>query len=383
MSDRITCPKCSHAFVPTEEMSKKIRAELDGEYSGKMEKLERDFQAKLKSEAGAAQRVGYAKAEEEIGRRQSELEESLKETKGRLETAQQAEITLRKQQRELEQEKNEFQLRLTREMDSERSRIVEETSRTMSDKYAMKEEEWTKQRSDMLKQMDELRRKAEQGSQQAQGEVFELKIESVLKEVFTHDSIEPVAKGVTGGDILQVVNTKHGTRCGAILWELKRTKAFSDGWIQKLKDDQRDAKADVSVIVTSAMPKGVERIGQVDGVWVVEPQSMLGIALALRASIMEVAQARKSQAGRKEKAEEVYEYLNGVEFRGRVQSLVEAFVAMKEDLDAERRAIEKSWSKREKQLMRAIGTTAGMYGDLQGLVGSSLPDIKALSLEPA
>lgn len=311
------------------------------------------------------------------------VREELGDQTAKLREAQNKEIELRKQQRALEQEKNEFQLKLTRELDAERSKIVEETSRKVSEDYSMKELEWAKHRADLMKQMDEMRRKAEQGSQQAQGEAFELAVEEILKEAFVHDSIEPVAKGVTGGDILQVVNTKTGARCGAIVWELKNTKAFSEGWVQKLKDNQREAKADLAVIVTKAMPAGVERIGQVDGVWVVDLKSMMGLALALRASLVEIAQAKRAQAGRKEKAEEVWDYINGPEFRGRMQAIVELFVTMKEDLDSERRSIEKTWAKREKLLMRAIGSSAGMYGDFQGLVGSSLPEIKALSMETA
>lgn len=401
MSDKITCPKCNHKFELTEAVRSGIQAALEAEHEQELEAVRRraaeemvtvkeSAEAELRSmEKEISKKLALEKVKIQAEARDAMYAEltaanaTLEEQQKKLQEAQKNEIELRKQQRQLEAEKNEFQLKMTRELDAERSKIVEETSARITDQYSMKQAEWEKQRSDMVKQMDELRRKAEQGSQQTQGEVFELTVESTLKETFVHDSIEPVAKGVCGGDILQVVNTKQGIRVGSILWELKRTKSFSEGWIQKLKDNQREAKAEVAVIVTSAMPAGIDRIGQVDGVWVVDPKSMLGIALALRASLFEVAQAKKAQAGRKEKSEEVYDYLNGVEFRGRVQALVESFSAMKEDLEAERRAFEKIWSKRDKQLVRAITTTAGFYGDLQGLIGSSLPEIKALSLESA
>ena len=229
--------------------------------------------------------------------------------------------------------------------------------------------------------MEELRRKAEQSSQQAQGEVVELQIESLLKETFTHDTIEEVGKGIKGGDLVQIVQTRTGIRCGSIVWEIKQTKSFSDAWLTKVKEDMRAAKADIAVIVTAAMPKGVERIGSVDGVWVVDYKSFIGLALALRSQLVEVAQARQAQAGRKEKAEEVYSYIVGTEFKSRVQALVETFVKMQDDLASEKRAFDKIWSGREKNIGRVIGTLAGMYGDLGGLCGTSLPEIKILGLE--
>ena len=397
MSNKIKCPKCKASFEMTDAVEQDLRAQLAKEYEGQAEELkaqldterekltaertsiDKEVTRRLEANKKAFQAQARDAAEAEL----TAIREENEATTAKLREAQKNEVELRKAQRQLEQEKNEFQLKMTRELDAERSKIVEEVSRKTADDYQMKELEWNKQRTDMLKQMDELRRKAEVGSQQAQGEVLELEIENLLREAFPHDSIEPVAKGVMGGDILQVVNTNLGARCGAILWELKRTKSFSDTWIPKLKDDQRNAKADLSVLVTTAMPKGVERIGQVDGVWVAEVKSMLGIALALRASLVEVARTRTAQEGRKTKAEEVYTYINGVEFRGRIQALVETFVAMKEDLDTERRSFDKVWAKREKQLVRVLGTTAGLYGELQGLVGASLPEIKALTMDIA
>jgi hypothetical protein len=401
MSDKIECPKCHNKFELTEAVRSSIQEELEAGYKKELDAVSRRaaeeivtareaYEAELKvkecdiSKKFAAERTKIqAEIRDSMGAELQDAQRAIEEQKSKLQEAQKNEIELRKQQRQLETEKNEFQLKMTRELDAERSKIVEETSQRVSDQYSMKQAEWEKQRSDMVKQMDELRRKAEQGSQQCQGESFELAVENTLRETFIHDSIEPVAKGVRGGDILQVVNTKQGVRCGAILWELKNVKNFSEGWIQKLKDNQREAKAEVAVLVTSTMPTGVERIGQVDGVWVVDPRSMMGIALALRASLFEVAQAKKAAAGRKEKSEEVWDYLNGVEFRGRVQALVESFIAMREDLETEKRAFEKIWSRRDKQLTRAMTSTAGFYGDLQGVIGSSLPEIKALTLDPS
>lgn len=380
-AEKIECPKCAYKFAPTEETSKKIRAEMEAQLEARKEELEADFASKTKAQLKSVKDKAYAEAKADSDAQLADVKEALRLKDEKLAETQKNEIELRKAQRVLEQEKNEFALKLTRQLDAERSKIVEETSARVSDEYAQKELEWGKTRADMLKQMDELRRKADQGSQQTQGEVVELQIESLLKETFSHDSIEEVAKGVKGADLVQVVQTRTGVRCGSIIWEIKQTRSWSDGWPEKLKGDKREAKADIAVIVTAALPKGVERIGLVDGVWVCDHKSLLGLALALRSSIVEVAQARQAQLGRKEKAEEVYDYVVGTEFRGRIQALVETMVSMQEDLNAEKRAFDKIWQKREKSILRIIGTTAGLYGDFSGTVGNSLPEIKQLSLE--
>ena len=399
--DLIKCPDCGAKFAVTDAVESGLRDAIKEEYRVEAADLRKRVEAERQqleskqSELDSARRDIDAEVSRRMESGKKRIEESaravadteieaikkeMQEQSDRLAEAQKNEIELRRQQRSLEQERAEFNLKFTREMDAERSKIVEETSRKVSDEYASKQLDWERQKADLIKQADELKRKADQGSQQAQGENLEIEIEAILHEAFPLDEVNPVAKGVKGGDILQVIKTKTGERAGAILWEIKKTKSWSDSWPQKLKDDQRDAKADLSIIVTAAMPKGVERLGQYDGVWVSEYKSMIGAALALRQAILEVAQARKSQAGRKTKAEDTYDYLNGPEFRGRIQALVETFVAMKEDLDAERRTFDKVWAKREKQLVRVVGSMAGMYGDLQGLIGSSLPEIPALTV---
>jgi hypothetical protein len=53
---------------------------------------------------------------------------------------------------------------------------------------------------------------------------------------------------------------------------------------------------------------------------------------------------------------------------------------MKQDLEAEKRSLQRSWSKREKELERVIMSTSSLYGDLQGIIGGSLPTIQQLEL---
>lgn len=230
----------------------------------------------------------------------------------------------------------------------------------------------------LRKKIEELNRNADQQSQQAQGEVLELEIENLLKANFPYDSIEPVSKGKKGADVLQKVHTAQGQYCGPIVWESKRTKSWGNEWIEKLKDDQRSVKAEIAVIVSVVLPKEVNHFGQIDGVWVTDFFTALGVAKALRSGIVEIFSARQSMVGKSEKMEMLYRYLSGPEFRQRVGSMIETFKSMKQELDQEKLALQRIWAKREKQIHKVLESTAGMYGDMQGIVGASLPEIKEL-----
>ena len=194
------------------------------------------------------------------------------------------------------------------------------------------------------------------------------------------DQIQPVQKGEYGGDVLQRVTSPLGHDCGTILWESKRTKNWSDGWLVELREDQRQAKAELAIIVSQALPKDVETFDLIEGVWVAHPKTALPMAMALRQSLMEVAAARKATEGQQTKMEIVYDYLMGPRFRQRVQAIVEAFSTMQEDLDKERKVITKQWAKREEQIGRVMQATVGMYGDLQGIAGKTLQEIEGLEL---
>ena len=213
-----------------------------------------------------------------------------------------------------------------------------------------------------------------------QGEILELALEEMLKEEFPFDEIESVSSGVKGADVIQTVKTQSGKICGKILWETKRTKTWSDKWLQKLKDDQRDAKADVAVIVSEVLPQGLTHFRQIEGVWVASISSANSLALALRVILTKVAVEKSLQEGKAEKKELVYNYLTGQEFRHRVEAIVESFVGMKEDLDREKRAMNKIWDKRAKQIERVVLNIGGMQGDVEGLAGMSLPKVEILEL---
>lgn len=201
----------------------------------------------------------------------------------------------------------------------------------------------------------------------------------LIRSSFTTDIIEPVPKGMNGADVIHKVINKRGESCGVIVWESKHTKAWTDSWIQKLKDDLRLVKGDVAILVTEVLPKDVKNFGLVNGVWVTNSQCALGLASAVRGQLIEVAMTKLSAVGKNEKMEILYRYLSGSEFRQRVEAIVEGFVDMQKDLQAERRSTELRWAKQEKRIQKVIANTAGMYGDLHGLIGSSLQSIPALT----
>jgi len=405
MADTIICPKCKYEIEVTEVLSSQLREQLRKDFDAELRKKEQEFQTKaddlrnreqaieesrktidaevqtrLTKERAALGKEATAKAREAVALELNEKEAELSEARTKLDQAQKAELDIRKRARELEDEKREVDLTVARKMDEERHKIRDQAKKEATDERSLKEAEKDKVIDDLRKQITDWQRKAEQGSQQAQGEVLELEQEDILRRTFPFDTIEPVPKGIHGGDVLQRVHDTSGMDCGLILWESKRTKAWSDSWLPKLRDDQRAAKAQISFLVTVELPKGIAAFGYIDGVWITNRACALGLVAALRAGLIEVACAKRSLEGRQGKMEILYNYLSGAEFRHRVQGIVEAFVTLREDLESEKRAMQRIWAKREKQLDRAVTNTAGFYGDLSGIIGASLPQIEQLEL---
>ena len=311
----------------------------------------------------------------------AELQEVLKSRDAKLAEAQKAQAELIKKQRELDDAKRELELTVEKRVQDGLTEIRSQAKREAEDEQKLKVMEKEQTIAAMQKQIEDLKRRAEQGSQQLQGEVQELELESLLRAKFPFDSIDPVPKGEFGGDVLHRVVSQSGQPCGTMLWEFKRTKNWSDAWLAKLRDDQRTAKAEVAILVSQALPKGVETFEVVDGVWVTHPRAALPVATILRHTLLQVSMARQVSEGQQTKTEMVYQYLTGPRFRQRVEAIVEAFSSMQEDLDKERKAIMKQWAKREEQIERVMGATVGMYGDLQGIAGKSLQEIEGLSLQ--
>lgn len=395
----IICPHCKKEIPLTEAISHEIREQLRKDFDLQLKKrdqellqkeqtflqkekgLKEEFAQKMKLEAVRFEKEAKHKAEEAIAIQLQDLQAQLAEKSHKLQRAQEAELDLRKQRRELEEKRKAFELEMTRKLDEERTKIKDEAITSVMEEHHLRDLEKDKQIKDMLKQIEDLKRKAEQGSQQTQGEVLELELEEILKANFPLDLIEPVSKGKRGADILQKVHNQSGQYCGTIIWESKRTKAWSEGWIDKLKDDQREAKADIAVLVTTTLPKEVGKFALVNGVWVTDFPLTVCLAIALRVNLIQVSNAKLAAVGKNEKMEVLYSYLSGPGFSQRVEVIVGAFAAMKNDLDHEKRAMNKIWSKRERQIERVITNISGMYGDMQGIIGASLPQIKSLELK--
>lgn len=403
----ILCPQCGAEVPLSEAVSHPIREQLEREFETKrrqnqaaltereqklresqaaLEQRQRDLQMEIDQRLAAQKQSALAEAaqqaQEMVALEMKDLQARVAEQKQQLDAAQKAELDLRKRQRELEARRQTLELEAARQLDAERANIREEAIKTAAETERLKRAEKEKLIGDLQREILNLKQKAEQGSMQLQGEVLELDLESRLVAQFPHDDIEPIAKGQRGADLLHRVQTNTGHGCGAILWEAKRAKNWSSNWLAKLKEDQRDAKAEVAVLVSQTLPQEVRGFGLVDGVWVCSFESMIPLAVALRQGLVNAAMVRLSEAGRQGKMEQLYQFLTSVEFRQQVEGVVEAFKTMREDLEAERRALQKHWARREKQLEQAIMHTATLYGGVQGIVGqNALPDIQTLKLE--
>jgi hypothetical protein len=309
-----------------------------------------------------------------------ELNEVLRQRDVKLAEAQHAQADLIRKQRDLDDARREIDLtiesRVQAELATVRDKAKQDTEAALSLRVREKEE----QIASMQRQIEDLKRKAEQGSQQLQGEVQELQLEALLRQRFTRDLIEPVPKGEFGGDLIQRVIGPAGQVLGSILWEAKRTKNWSEGWLGKLREDQRAAKADVALIVSQALPKGVQTFDYIDGIWVADPKCAIAVAVALRESLVAVSAARFAGEGQQTKMEMIYRYLTGPRFSHRIEAVVERFTEMQADLDRERKAMTRLWAKREEQIHGVVETMAGLYGDLQGIAGRSLQEIEGLQV---
>eukprot|EP00808_Paulinella_micropora_P017391 g78051.t1 len=347
--------------------------ELESQLSSRLAAQREQLKGELEREARTAQKGLAAELEG--------LKTELAERQQKLEQAQEYELELRQQQRAVEEKARQLELDMARQLDLERARLQEEARMQEAAMQGLRLADKDKLISDLQTQIGLLQQKAEQGSQQFQGEVQETVLEDLLREQFPSDEIQPVPTGVRGADLLQYVHNALGERCGLIIWESKRTKRWSQPWIAKLKDDARTQNADLAILVSKALPEGVAHCGSVDGVWVCNFAFVVPIATALRSSLLQVASARRAEAGKDEKMEVLYKYVTSLQFRRQVEGVLETFIEMKKDLDNERRSLERLWKKREMQLTRVVCGISGQYGSLQGIVGrAALPTIQSLEL---
>ena len=412
----IICPKCKTEIPLTESLAAPLLEATRRQYERKLSQKDKEIEqreealrekekkvadAKRKLDQQVAEQVAeQVKAERSrIAAEESkkakllsaaEIESKSREVEGlkevlaannqKLAEAQKAQAELLKKQRELDDAKRELDLTVEKRVQENLSEVRTQAKREAEEAERLKVAERDQKIASMQRTIEELQRKAEQGSQQLQGEVQELELENLLRAKFPYDAIEPVPKGEFGGDTIQRVVSPAGVMAGAILWESKRTKNWSNGWLAKLREDQRTAKAEISILISQTLPEGVETFDVIDGVWVAHPRVLIPVATVLRNTLLEVSTARLINEGQQTKAEMVYQYLTGPRFRQRVEAIVEAFSCMQEDLEKERKAIMKQWAKRSEQIERVMGATVGMYGDLQGIAGKSIQEIEGLTL---
>jgi hypothetical protein len=367
----ISCPSCGKK-IP---LTRALRAEIEAS-------VKEDYDRQLAEELERVRKQAVKDAERKSSQELTTLRDELKTQAKELDEARQLELAMRKRERELERRQQDLEVTVARKLADERIRIVSETQERVAEQHRLKDAEKERQLTDMRRQIEDLKRKAEQGSQQVQGEAGEQELEATLRAAFPCDEITPVAQGVRGADLHQIVVDPRGARCGAVLWECKNAKNWSEGWIAKLKEDQRALRADVAVLVTASLPRGCSRFTIIDSVIVSDFICAVPLAGILRANLLQIAQTRNAAINKGEKLELLHRYLSGIEFRQRVEAIVEAFERMREDLDQERRAAERQWAKRSKQIDAVTFNISAMYGDLQGLV-PALPSISRLELPAA
>lgn len=399
MSDQtITCPKCGAQIQLTDALTGEIREQLKGEMEKDVTERERQLAIREKSlkesqkniDEEVSKKLDAEKnklllAAKEEASKQFELEmKDLKKTnedkEKQLQDMRKQELELRQKARDLEAKEKNMDLEFNRKLDDASKKIAEQAKQEADESNKMKLAEKDKQMEQLRKALEAANQKAEQGSMQVQGDAQETDLKLALQNSFTVDTIEDVPTGIRGADLIQTVFSSMGLKQGVILWESKNTKKWNAEWIKKLKDDQGDLKADVAIVATQELPEGIDTFGLRDGVWITAYKYALPLAAALRLQLGELSRVKQSFVGKDAKMELLYNYLGGAEFKNRIETIVLAFVELKKGLDAERRAMEKIWNRREKEIDRVIKNTTGFYGDLEGIMGAALPTIEALEL---
>ncbi|MDG1429997.1 MAG: DUF2130 domain-containing protein [Paracoccaceae bacterium] len=370
---KIQCPKCSNEIELTEQLAGPMLADLRTSFNDELAK--RDTQAAEALAAAQAQAKEVAQAESSV--EQAALQDRLRAQDEKLKVAQAAQTAALKREQELKDKEAEMELTLQKMLAAERPVLAEKLSREADEKAGLKLAEQAQVMEGMKRQIEALKQKSEQGSMQTQGEAAEIVLEDTLGAAFPIDGFVPVAKGVSGADVRQDVKGPNGV-AGSILWESKRTKNWTAGWLAKLRDDQRASGCEVAVITSNALPEGVDSFGMVDGIWVCAPRFAVPLATSLRQALIDVSGAKGRAMGQETKMEMVYDYLTGTQFKQRVDAIVERFEDMQDNLRKERVFIEKQWALRAKQIDLVIASTVGMHGDLQGIAGRSMPEIESV-----
>lgn len=374
MVNTIICPHCKNSIELTEALTHQIQEKLVASLNQKHEKELEEVKQKLLDQIKKESEEQFALELTDLKKQLEEKEQKVAEFRGH-------ELKLREEKRKLEEREQELKLEVQRKIDEERKKIEESVLKQAIEEHRLKDLEKEKIIQDLKRGLEEAQRRAQLSSQQLQGEVLELDLEHLLRSSFPQDVIEPIGKGAVGSDIRHMVKSPRGTLCGVVLWECKRTKAWSSGWIPKLKDDLRREKAHIPVIVTTTLPEEAKTgMGMIDGVWVCSFSLVFPLAMLLRKSLLDVAFQKAVSLHKGEKAELLYEFVTSHEFIQQVEALLEVYRDMQEQLVRERSVFEKSWKQREAQMRRYLTSLASVYGTMQGLAGSSMPQIKGFEM---
>ena len=416
----IICPNCQHEFDLSNSMRDVLEKELRGKMIGWQKKKEEEFTSKtaaleqalqaqkaagdkllqqqkqasekaLHEQQQAAQQLLEAEKQKISTQIEAQLRKQLAgdfenqlrmmqqtnlENEEKLKAARQRELDFLRKEHELKTKEEELELELQRKLLDERNKLSESIRKEEADKNALKDtehqmqlREWQIKFEQQQKLAEEMRRKAEQGLTQRQGEAQEIELEELLRSAFPYDEISEVGKGVRGADCIQTVRNKFGQDCGRIIYESKRTTNFTVEWIEKLKADMRSQGADVAVIVTQAMPKDMDRFGERDGVWICSFVEVKGVVSLLRDGIVRISAAMKTQDNRGDKMQMLYDYLTSNEFGEQWKAVREGFLSMRLSIQRERDAMEKLWKTREKQLEKVLLNMVHIKGSVEGIAG--------------
>lgn len=406
---KIECPKCGTEINVNEVLShqleddikKKYTAQLSEErkkYDSKLDQLnlqKEEFEKKKQKENELFQEKLQSKLKEErlliekqlkikIAAEQSEqvaiMQKELLEQSEKLKELSRSKAEIERLKREKDEMKESIMAEAERNLNQKLSEEKEKIRKTEQDRNELSIKELQKQLEDQKRLTEEMKRKQEQGSMQLQGEVQELAIEEWLAASFPLDTITEIKKGARGGDCIQTINTRTRQNCGTIYYESKRTKDFQPSWIEKFKSDIRDKGANIGVLVTEVLPSDLDRMGLKDGIWICTYDEFKGLCKVLRESIIQVSNAMVTQENKGDKMILLYNFLTSNTFHMQVEAIVEGFTQMQSDLDSEKRAMQRIWKMREKQLEKVINNTIDMYGSIKGIAGSAVQDIKQLDL---
>lgn len=411
MSATITCPNCHSRFEPTDALREQVQKELRLQMQEWQEKKSEEFNRKealLKQQelllleqqqqqetllkqkierekqqmAAVITKEQQEKAAAEYAAKLRFLEQANTENEDRLKAARSKELEYLKRMQEIETKEQELAITLQKQLMAERSKLSETLRKEEEEKARLKEQEYLFRMKELELQLDqqrklaeEMRRKAEQGSMQLQGEVQELMLESMLRNAFPFDLVQEVGKGVRGADCIQIIRNRFGQECGKIIFESKRTKDFSPEWIDKLKIDMRSLGADIAVIVTQSMPRNMELFGERDGVWICSFKEAVSLSGILREQVIRVFHAIKNNENKTDKMALLYQYLTSSEFSAQWQAIREGFLSMKQSIQRERDAMEKLWKAREKQLEKILMNAAHIKGSVEGIAGADQIDL--------